>query len=71
MFVTCVGALLGALLYELLIGVHHPDSEPEDAEDLTAVLQQTVELDGMQTKFDTVKGNGKNGIFSITSADIG
>ncbi|XP_059411191.1 aquaporin-10b [Carassius carassius] len=69
-FVTCVGALLGALLYELLIGVHHPDSEPEDAEDLTAVLQQTVELDGMQTKFDAIKENGKDGIFSITSADI-
>uniref|UniRef100_A0A673LMM2 Aquaporin-10-like n=1 Tax=Sinocyclocheilus rhinocerous TaxID=307959 RepID=A0A673LMM2_9TELE len=69
-FVTCVGALLGALLYELLIGVHHPDSEPEDAEDLTAVLQQTVELDGMQPKFDTIKENCKDGIFSITSADI-
>ncbi|XP_058609520.1 aquaporin-10b isoform X2 [Onychostoma macrolepis] len=70
-FVTCVGALLGALLYELLIGVHHPDSEPEDAEDLKAVHQQTVELDGMQPQFDTVKENGKHGIFSITSADIG
>ncbi len=62
-FVTCVGALLGAILYELLIGVHHPDSE-----DLTGVLQQTVEL---QPKFDTTKVNGKNGIFSLTSADIG
>uniref|UniRef100_A0A8C1NAU4 Aquaporin 10b n=1 Tax=Cyprinus carpio TaxID=7962 RepID=A0A8C1NAU4_CYPCA len=70
-FVTCVGALLGALLYELLIGVHHPDSEPEEAEDLTAVLQQTVELDGMQPKFDFFKENGKDGIFSITSADTG
>ncbi len=63
MFVTCVGALLGAILYELLIGVHHPDSE-----DLTGVLQQTVEL---QPKFDTIKENDKNGIFSLTSADIG
>ncbi|KTG44764.1 hypothetical protein cypCar_00025059, partial [Cyprinus carpio] len=70
-FVTCVGAFLGALLYELLIGVHHPDSEPEEAEDLTAVLQQTVELDGMQPKFDFFKENGKDGIFSITSADTG
>uniref|UniRef100_A0A671PQF5 Aquaporin-10-like n=1 Tax=Sinocyclocheilus anshuiensis TaxID=1608454 RepID=A0A671PQF5_9TELE len=69
-FVTCVGALLGSLLYELLIGVHHPDSEPEDAEGLTAVLQQTVELDGMQTKFDTIKENDNDGIFSITPADI-
>ncbi|KAG1971685.1 aquaporin-7 [Pimephales promelas] len=40
--VTCVGALLGSLLYELLIGVHHPDSEPMDPEGLTAKVPIVV-----------------------------
>ncbi|KAK7124426.1 hypothetical protein R3I94_018709 [Phoxinus phoxinus] len=68
--VTCVGALLGSLLYELLIGVHHPDSEPMDPEGLTAKVQQTLELEGVQSKFDNGKENGKERIFSITSADV-
>ncbi|KAI2653076.1 Aquaporin-10 [Labeo rohita] len=67
--VTCVGAVLGSVLYELLIGVHHPDSEPEDAEGMKAELQQTVELDGIQSKSDNIKENGMDEIFSTTSTD--
>ncbi|XP_056335684.1 aquaporin-10b [Danio aesculapii] len=62
--ITCVGALLGSLLYELLIGVHHPDSEAVDHED------PTMEMEGAQS-FDTIKEKEKNVIFSITSTDVG
>lgn len=64
LIVTCVGALLGSLLYELLIGVHHPDSKPMDPEGPTAMVQKTVELEGVYPEM------GKDRIFSITSADI-
>lgn len=50
---TCTGGLLGSLLYELLIGAHHPNTDPKDTEHKTTI--QTLDLEGTEVDIDTVK----------------
>ncbi|XP_055076875.2 aquaporin-10b [Misgurnus anguillicaudatus] len=50
---TCIGGLIGSLLYELLIGVHHSN---RDTEHHTTEIQ-TLEMDGTDVKIDTIKTN--------------
>lgn len=50
---TCIGGLLGSLLYEFLIGAHHPNTDLTDTEHQTTT--RTLELGGTELDIDTVK----------------
>ncbi|XP_057211566.1 aquaporin-10b [Triplophysa rosa] len=52
---TCTGGLLGSLLYEFLIGAHHPNTDLTDTEHQTTI--QTLELGGTELDIDTGKNN--------------
>lgn len=45
MVATCVGSLVGTMIYELLIAVHHPEEVTETME-----ILQDLELEGSQKK---------------------
>lgn len=44
MVATCVGALVGSVIYELLIAAHHPEEEVTQ----TIEILQDLELEGSQ-----------------------
>lgn len=57
---TCAGALVGTLIYELLIEIHHPESGSSSEVSSQAQAPAVLELEGVEPDYGlkTPKENG-------------